>query len=347
MRLLVLGGTRFLGRHVALQALAAGHQVTLLHRGQSGRDLFPQAEHRIADRNGAGLAAALQGGRWDAAIDTSAYFPRQVHAAADALTGRVAHYQLVSSISVYADPLPERGADEDTALATLADPTTEAVTGETYGGLKVLCEQAAQARFGPACCISRPGLIVGPFDPTGRYTWWVQRFLRAAAGDAAGGAPAEVLAPGDATGPVQFIDVRDLAAWLLRQAERGTAGVFNLNGPDHPGTWGGFLETARATLAPQARLAWVDAGFLAGEQVAPWSDLPVWLPAEHARMHRTHIGRALATGLVNRPWAETLADTAAWLRDAPAEMEKARPGVGLAPEREAALLAAFASLRGQ
>ena len=332
MKLLVLGGTRFLGRHVAEQALAQGHQVTLLHRGLSapggGSALFPQAEHRIADRNGD--LQALQGGTWDACIDTSAYVPRQVRAVATALTGRVGQYQLVSSISVYDDAgyNPDAGPNEDSPLVRLADPTVEAVSGETYGGLKVLCEEAAQQAFGERCLVSRPGLIVGPHDPTGRFTWWPQRLLR-------GG---EVFAPGDPATPVQFIDARDAAAWMLRQAGSGTNGVFNLVGPNEPLTIGGLLQAARDTLSPSATLRWVDEAWLLGQGVQPWSDLPVWLPRAQAGMHRTDIRRAMAAGLQTRPMADTLRDTAAW-----AHGRNAAAGVGLAPEREAALLQAWAA----
>jgi 2'-hydroxyisoflavone reductase len=328
MKLLVLGGTRFLGRHAAEQALAQGHQLTLLHRGKSNPDLFPQAEHRVADRNGD--LSVLQGGTWDACIDTNAYVPRHVRSVAAALVGRVGQYQLVSSISAYDDAGydPATGPREDGPLARLADPLVETVTGETYGGLKVLCEEAAQQAFGSRCLVSRPGLIVGPHDPTGRFTWWPQRLLR-------GG---HVLAPGDRATPVQFIDVRDAAAWLLRQAAAGTAGVFNLVGPAEPFTIGGLLQAARDALNPAATLHWVDESWLLEQGVQPWSDLPVWLPQAQAGMHRTDIRRALATGLVSRPVAETLADTAAW-----AQGRAAAAGVGLTPEREATLLQAWAA----
>jgi 2'-hydroxyisoflavone reductase len=328
MKLLILGGTRFLGRHLAEQALAAGHEVSLLHRGQSNAGLFPQAKHLIADRNGD--LSALQGGTWDACIDTSAYVPRHVRSVAALLAGRVGQYQLVSSISAYDDCgySPQAGPHEDSPLARLADATVEAVTGQTYGGLKVLCEEAAQQAYGARCLVSRPGLIVGPHDPTGRFTWWPQRLLR-------GGT---VLSPGDPATPVQFIDVRDAAAWMLLQAERGTAGVFNLVGPDTPLTIGGLLNSARDTLNPGATLRWVDETWLLDQGVQPWSDLPVWLPRAQAGMHRTDIRRARATGLTSRPLAQTLADTAAWAQGQPTP-----PTVGLAPDREAALLAAWAA----
>ncbi len=340
MKLLILGGTRFLGRHIADQALQRGHAVTLFHRGRSGPDLFPQAEHRIADRDGD--LAALAHGEWDAAIDTSAYFARQVRNMAAALGHRVGHYQLVSSISAYADfKTPQQ--DENAALQTLADPTVEVVTGDTYGGLKVLCEQAAQAGFAGRCLVNRPGLIVGPHDPTGRFTWWVSRMQR-------GGT---VLAPGDPATPVQFIDGRDAAAWMLLQAERATTGVFNLTGPAQPLSMGGLLEAARAALNPSAQLQWVGEQYLLDQGVAPWSDLPVWLPMAESGLHTIHIGRALATGLVCRPLEQTLRDTAAWAAELPSPTPKsgpksgpARASVGLTAAREAALLAGWLAQAG-
>jgi 2'-hydroxyisoflavone reductase len=338
MKILILGGTRFLGRHIAQQALEAGHELTLLHRGRSNATLFPEAEHRIADRDGD--LGALRGGSWDVAIDTSAYFPRQVRQLAAALEDRVSQYQLVSTISVYAG-FDTPDTTEDAPLAQLSDPTVEKVTGETYGGLKVLCEAAAEEGFPGRCLVSRPGLIVGPHDPTGRFTWWVQRYERAAAGEA-------VIAPGDPAGPVQFIDVRDLAAWHLRQAELGATGICNVTGPEEPLTMGAFIDALRATLQPAARPLWVGEDFLLAQGVAPWSDLPVWLPRAQAALHQTNIDRALLAGLHCRPLAQTLADTAAWAGSAPtvvpaAPGAPARPPVGLAPEREAALLADWRS----
>jgi 2'-hydroxyisoflavone reductase len=214
----------------------------------------------------------------------------------------------------------------------------ETLTGDTYGGLKVLCEQAAQAGFAGRCLVVRPGLIVGPHDPTGRFTWWLQRFARAAPGS-------DVIAPGRPDAPVQFIDGRDLAAWMLLQAERGTAGVFNLTGPDAPLRWGLFLDTAREALAPAAQLAWVDEAFVLEQGIAPWSDLPVWLPTSDEGLHRVSVARALAAGLHCRPLRATVLDTAAWAAGTtpapPAAGGLARSPVGLTPEREAAMLAAW------
>ena len=343
MKILLLGGTRFLGRHLAEQAIAAGHELTLLHRGQSGPALFPQARHLIADRNG-DLAALDDGSTWDVAIDTNAYVPRHVRSMAAHLAGRVGHYHLVSTISVYGE-FGNDGPHEDSPLATLADPATETVSGETYGGLKVLCEQAAMAAFGGSCLVSRPGLLVGPNDPTGRFTWWVERLAR-------GGT---VLAPAPADAPVQFIDARDAAAWHLRQAEAGRAGIFNLTGPVReaasPLTMSAFLDIARAALGTAAEFVWADEDFLVAQGVAPWSDLPVWVPRSGAAMHRTDITRAVLAGLQTRPLAQTVVDTLAWVRQASAPATPATPGgpprpaVGLTPEREAAVLAAWAAHR--
>jgi 2'-hydroxyisoflavone reductase len=337
MKLLVLGGTRFLGRHFVELALAAGHELTLFHRGRSGAALFPHAEHRLGDRDTD--LSPLQRGEWDAAVDTSAYFPRQVRSIAAALHGRVGHYQLVSSISVYAG-FDRPGLSEDAPLQTLADPEVQTVTGATYGGLKALCEQAAVQAFGERCLVSRPGLLVGPHDPTGRFTWWLQRALR-------GG---EMLAPGEPAAPVQCIDARDAAAWMLLQAERGTQGIFNLTGPAAPCTMGQLLATVCSSLHSNAGLQWVDERFLLEHDVAPWTDLPLWLPRASAGLHQVDIGRALASGLQCRQLAQTAVDTAAWAGNGPGPAGLAegppRPAVGLSAEREQALLDAWRLQRG-
>ena len=258
--------------------------------------------------------------------------PRQVRALAAALGERVGHYHLVSSISAYAG-FGGSTTDESAALQTLEDPDTETISAATYGGLKALCEAAALEAFEGRCLVSRPGLIVGPHDPTGRFTWWVQRLAR-------GG---EVLAPGEPDAPVQCIDARDAAAWHLLQAERGSTGVYNLTGPAVPTTMSEFLATAIQALGSVARCTWASEAFLLTQGVAPWTDLPLWLPSAQAGMHRADITRALATGLKMRPLAETVTDTAAWATTAPPPVlgGPMRPQIGLSPEREAALLAAW------
>jgi 2'-hydroxyisoflavone reductase len=324
MRLLVIGGTRFLGRHLVQQALEAGHDVTLFNRGQSGPSLFPQAEQFNGDRNEE--LGVLADGTWDAVIDTCAYVPRQVRTMAAALRGRVGHYQLVSTISVYAQ-FESAGMDEDTSLATLDDEHTEVVEGQTYGGLKALCERALLDAMPERACIVRPGLLVGPHDPTGRFTWWVQRFLR-------GGA---VLCPGAPSAPLQFIDARDAAAFMLQQAQLAGCSTFNLTGPLAPLTMGTFFEQARAQLSPAGTLHWIDEASLLAAGVEPWTELPLWVPADTAGLHAVDIARACAAGLRCRAIDDTLQDTAAWVRSGAAP---AVASVGLSPEREAALLQA-------
>ena len=331
MRLLVLGGTLFLGRHVVEQALEDGHAVTIFTRGQTNPTLFPAAERLIGDRGGD--LAALRGRTWDAVIDTCGYVPRIAQASARALRDALGHYTFVSSISVYAD-LTVPGITEDAAVGVLQSPTEE-VTGESYGPLKALCESAVEAALPGRTLIARPGLLVGPNDPSGRFTYWVKRVAR-------GG---EVLAPGDPAAPVQVIDARDAAKWLVRCAAARVAGVFNLTGPVTPLPMAGVLDTCRVTLHPDARFTWVDEHFLLEHKVAPWTEVPVWLPAEDGGVMSVDIGKALATGLTFRPLQDTVRDTFAW-EDAlgstppPAITVTAtpKPKVGLDPEREAELL---------
>lgn len=336
MRLLILGGTRFLGRHLAEQAIAAGHDVTLMHRGRSGPGLVPEARHLVADRNGdlSLLACVLaEGPGWDAAIDTNAYVPRHVRSVGAVLAGRVSRYLLVSTISVYSN-FADPGQDEEAPLQQLADPTVETVTGETYGGLKVLCEEAAYEAFGrDAVLIARPGLIVGPHDPTERFTWWLRRLQR-------GG---ELLAPAPPEAPLQFIDARDAAAWLLLQVTTAGRGTYNLTGPSaEPLTMAGFLAAAAAALesAPRTQPVWASEEFLIAQGVQPWSDLPLWVRRSEAGLHQLSIRRALDAGLRCRPLAQTVLDTAAWAQENSPPAAASQPP-GLSAAREAALIGAW------
>jgi 2'-hydroxyisoflavone reductase len=324
MRWLILGGTRFLGRHLAGMALARGDAVTLVHRGRQRENLFPQADHRIGDRTSEleRLLGGPGGPTWDAVIDTSAYFPRQVSSAARVLAGRVGHYTLVSTISVYGE-IDTPGIDETAPTPAPAAPTVEEVTGDTYGPLKAACEQAAQAGFAGRTLVVRPGLIVGPHDPSGRFTWWLQRVQR-------GG---ELLAPGRPDDAVQFIDARDLAGWMLQMAGRRAVGTFNATGPMPATTMGQLLHTARQALNPAARLRWVDDATLLAAGIRPWTELPLWLPGRQRALHQVDIGRALASGLRFRPLVDTVRDTAAWALHAAPVVE----GIGLDAEREQAL----------
>jgi 2'-hydroxyisoflavone reductase len=288
VRLLVLGGTRFLGRGVVDAALARGHEVTLFNRGTTNPELYPGAERLRGDLTGD--LDALRGREWDAAVDLDP--TQRAGSYVDELPGGVGHYVFVSTISVYADF--SQPVDEESELL---EPSEE------YGGLKVSSERAVQAAFGDRCAIVRPGLIVGPHDPTDRFTYWPRRL-------AEGG---EVLAPGSPQQPVQIVDARDLGAWLAEVAERRVAGVFNATGPADPLTLGETLER----IAPGAHLVWVDEQRILDAGVEPWSELPLWVPGgDYVGLLRADISRALAEGLTFRPLEETARDTLAWSREA-------------------------------
>ena len=322
MRLLVIGGTRFIGKHVVETALAAGHEVTLVHRNPT--DLFPDARHVLADRDGD--LSALAEGEWDATVDVCAYLPRQVRSLAAALGGRGGHHVLVSSVSVYADP-PGPGGDESSALLPAAGDDVVEVTGETYGSLKVSCEIAATEEHGDEVALVRPTYVVGPDDYTGRFPWWVRRMQR-------GG---EVLAPGAPDHPAQVVDVRDLAELVLTLATERLAGPFNAVRPH--GMWAELLEAVAAVAPDGTTLTWVDGEWLVGQGVTA-GDLPLWSEGVAEWASAMSPARAEAVGLRHRPLAEVVADTAAWVSDG-----RLRPGVGLAPEREAELLDRWRSER--
>jgi 2'-hydroxyisoflavone reductase len=322
MKLLVLGGTRFLGRHLVEQALERGHQVTLFNRGRTAPALFPQAERLQGDRDGD--LAPLQSRSWDAAVDTCGYLPRVVRRSAQALRDRVGRYLFVSSISVYADSATPH-QDEQAERARLPAPDCEDIPHH-YGALKAACEDEVQAAFGARAVLLRPGLIVGPFDPTGRFTYWVQRIGR-------GG---RVLAPPSLDYPVQFIDGRDLAAFALDLVEQGREGGFNASGPATPLTFGRFLDLCRGALGAEAEFVWPGAEFLARHAVAPWSELPLYAGEDGRGLNEVRLDKALAAGLRLRPAASTCVDTARW-----AAGTALPDGVGLAPAREAELLRAW------
>jgi 2'-hydroxyisoflavone reductase len=310
MRLLLIGGTKFLGRHLAEAALARGHALTTFTRGVTNPGLFPEAEEIHGDREVD--LSALRGREWDAVIDTSGYLPRVVASSADALAGSVGLYVFVSTISVYGDL--SGPVSEDSPLARLDDPGSEDVEAH-YGALKVLCEQAVRERH--ATLAIRPGLIVGPHDPTGRFSYWPARI-------AAGG---EVLAPGNPERPVQLIDVRDLAAWMLDMTERGETGAFNATSTKLP-------MRAMLEACGNARLTWVPDEFLLERGVEEWTELPLWLIDPGYRgMLDADVSRALGAGLSLRPLAETARDTLA----------AAPPVKGMTRERERELLAEWDS----
>jgi 2'-hydroxyisoflavone reductase len=314
VRLLLLGGPRFLGRAIADAALERGHELTFFNRGRSNPELYPEVERIVGDR--AGDLTALRGGAWDAVVDTSGYLPASVRASSEALAGS-GLYCFVSSVSVYADFTAP--VDEDTPVAKLGDLPEDEVTHETYGPLKALCEDAVRDVLGERAFVVRPGLITGPHDPTGRFTYWPHRIAR-------GG---EVLAPAPSDAPMQSIDVRDLGEWIVSACERRLSGTFNAT---HPGfTWQELVDTCREVTAADAEITWVSPDFLVEQEVGEWMELPLWLvdPAlEYA--DRVDVSRALEAGLTFRPLADTV-------RSALEEAETTE-AAGLTPEREAALL---------
>lgn len=322
MRILVIGGTEFVGRHFVARALEGGHQVTLFNRGITNPGLFPEAERIRGDRDG-GLAP-LAGRTWDVAVDTCGYVPRVVGSSARLLAGAVEHLTFVSTLSVHPDDVPI-GAREDGPILDPPPLGVEEITEETYGPLKVACEREVQAAFPGRALIVRPGLIVGPDDPTDRFTYWVRRM-------AEGG---EVLAPAPSSYQVQSIDVRDLAAFMLAHVEARSADVFSAVAPPMP--LGALLDVCRDAAGSDADVTWVPESFLRANGVAPWSDLPMWMPG-FPGFNAFDPGKAVAAGLAPRRVAETVRDTLAWDRTRPQTWPM---GAGLGRDRERELVGAF------
>lgn len=320
--MLVIGGTKFLGRAAVEKALVRGYEVTLFNRGETNPELFPEVEKVRGDRTSD--VSALAGRSWDAVVDPSGYVPHVVRASAELLADAVDHYVFVSTISAYGD---QSGPNDETSPpAELGDrPIDELVeddAGGNYGALKVLCEQVVAEVFPGRHASIRSGLIVGAHDPTGRFTYWPHRVAR-------GG---EVLAPGPPEREIQFIDVRDLAAWMLDVAEHRVAGTFNATHPGRP--WREVLDAARATAGSDATFTWVSDDFLAEHEVGEWMELPMWLrDHDWIGMHMADVTRALGAGLTFRPLETTIRETL--------ELAEPTEGAGLAADREAELLQAW------
>jgi 2'-hydroxyisoflavone reductase len=327
MKMLILGGTVFLGRALTDAALARGHRVTHFHRGQSA-----PADARVETLSGDRAASleALQGRAWDTVIDTSGFLPQVVRRSAETLRESTQRYLFVSSISAYAR-FDRHGIDEDDPVAAPPDPLPDAMTMEQYGALKAMCEAVVRDVYGERALIVRPGLIVGPHDPTDRFTWWPHRV-------SLGG---RVAAPVRPTLPLQFIDVRDLAEWMVLLLERGTAGTFNATGVPGMVTIGDLLEAGKHASGSDATFQWMDEAFLAAHGARHWTKMPLQVPEKDADMRgfaSVSVARALAQGLKLRPAAQTVADTLHWSRTRPASQPwKA----GLSPEEERALLASW------
>ena len=333
MKILILGGTRFLGRFLTQAAIDQGHEVTLFNRGKENPEIFPEAEKLIGDRNGE--LAALEGRTWDAVIDTCGFLPQVVRQSAELLAGNAGHYTFISSASVY-DELQNPGIDEQHAVRQLpraeaermAQEGAEPPGNEYYGELKFLCEREVEKQFPGSALIIRPGLIVGPHDVTGRFSYWVNRVAQ-------GG---EVLAPGRKDRQIQLIDVRDLAEWILRMVEQQASGVFNAAGPGHPLTMDAFLATCREALSSSAQFVWMDDEFLMANDVGYWMELPLWIPDSENLdgFMAMSIDKALAHGLGFRPLTETIRATHE------SQQEKGRAGTaGLDKGKEQRLLASW------
>jgi len=313
VRLLLLGGTRFLGRHVADAALARGHEVTTFTRGRTPQPFGDRVCALVGDRDprvAPGLAA-LDGDTWDAVIDTSGYVPRVVGASAALLAARVRRYVFVSSLSALAKP-DRPGLDEAAPVATLDDPATEDVL-PNYGGLKAACETVVRDALGARATIVRPGLIVGPYDATDRFGYWVARFVHPRL---LGERPPRAVVPAPRERPVQFVDARDLAAWLVDLCERDVGGTFNACSPAGEWTMRDLVDACVAASADPPVSAWVDEKTLLDFHVEPWTGLPLWIPsteADAAGFMSVDCGKAEAAGLRTRALDDTVRDTAAWL----------------------------------
>jgi 2'-hydroxyisoflavone reductase len=324
----MLGGTIFVGRHCVEVALKHGHEVTLFNRGKHNADLFPEVEKIVGDRSND--LDLLKGRKWDAVIDTCGYYPRDTKKSAEALKDSIGVYCFISSVSAYADPsIPFQ--KEDAPLAVTEDVDATTVTGENYGGLKVLCEKEIDKAFGSRALQIRPTLIVGPDDPTDRFTYWPLRFER-------GG---KIVVPSRREQPTQIIDVRDLSEWIIRLLESGTTGAFTGAGPEKQMTMGEFLDTCRRTINTSSEPVWIDEAFLKEQEVSPWGDLPMWLDAESNSdgMDQMDISKGLANGLTFRSLEQTLRDTLTWAKTRPADYQ---PRGGLTVEKEQEVLRLWA-----
>lgn len=334
LKILVLGGTRFIGLHMTALALEREHSLTFFNRGKTRTDRFPEIERIKGDRNGE--IDGLKNREWDVVIDNSGYVPRHVRLSTELLAPSIKHYVFVSSISVYPDFSVPR--DETSPVGRLADESIEKVDGDTYGPLKALCEQAVEKALPGRATILRPGLIVGPDDNTDRFTYWPARAAR-------GG---EFIAPGARTDGFQVIDVRDLAEFTLNVVENNVTGIYNLVSDPNDFKFGNLTDACEqaankgAKPAQPPRAVFVPTEFLEEHKVEAWSEMPVWLPAkgEEAAFAGTSNAAAKTKGLRIRPLETTVADTLAWHLARPAH-ERDKLKARIAPDKEAAVLAAW------
>lgn len=337
MKILVIGGTQFVGRAMAEAALASGHEITLFNRGKTGVTLFPQAEKLVGDRDG-GLDV-LDGRQWDAVIDTCGYVPRLVKDSVTKLKGAVQTYCFVSTISVYGDTIQPGLAETSPMKRQMADPATEEITGETYGPLKTLCEDEVMAVFPTQHLIIRPGLVTGPNDHTNRFGYWPARFAK-------GG---DVLVPGAPDRQLQHIDARDLAAFTIHCLESGRVGDFNATGPDRVQTMQDLVIACQAAAGSESNPIYVDETFLLENEVQPWVELPFWIPASSdmaAGFFKFDTQKAVDAGLAFRPLLETVTDTLAYENKRAKAEDFHNWRMVLAPEKEQDLLTKWSQQAG-
>ena len=320
MKILIIGGTRFVGRHFAELALGQGHELTLFNRGKSNPGFFDNVEHFTGSRNTDLSSLPIKNRQWDCVLDTCGYLPRVVRMSAEHLKNSVKKYVFVSTVSVYAD-FSKPGINEDSDLSRTDDPACETVTNENYGPLKVLCEKAVTDIYRNNALIVRPGLIVGPHDPTDRFTYWPVRIKN-------GG---EVMAPAPPNAPTQFIDGRDLAILMLSIMAKNGSGTYNATGPERTLTRGEFLSACSGATGNRAKFTWVSEKFLDENKC----DLPGSMPESWYGIDQIDCRRGIKQGLRFRPLAETIRDTLAWHAARPADYALK---VGPKPETEAELL---------
>lgn len=323
MHILIIGGTRFLGRALVDSALARGHEVTLFNRGKTNPDAYPDLETIIGDRETD--LDKLDGRTWDTVIDTCGYVPRIVKLSAEALKDKAEQYTFISTISVY-PVVGGANRDEHAEMLTMDDETVEEITNETYGPLKVLCENAVRDAFPDSTLIIRPGLIVGPYDPTNRFTYWVTRTAK-------GG---EAIAP-PAEQPVQFVDARDLADFTIERIEAGSTEIYNVTGRDMQ--FGEWLSTAKDALHSDVNYHHVTDEFLQQHEIGQFMELPLWINQDEAQHFMTfNVEKAVRDGLTFRPLADTIKDTNDWAKDL---LEDTPKPANLPVEKEDMLLKAL------
>ena len=335
MRILILGGTGFIGPHQVEYAMSRGHNVTLFNRGKTNPTLFPTVEKLIGDRNAPDGYAALKGKTWDVVIDNPTQIPRWVRDAGEALKGSAKKYVFVSTLSTYKTRAKIGMTEADSAMLNEPAAADAEPPKASYGALKVRCENDAKAIWGDRALIVRPGLIVGPGDLTDRFSYWPIRIEQ-------GG---EILAPGTPNDAVAFIDQRDLTEFMIRLCEQNATGTYNVVGPGSTLTIAEMLYGCKAVTTSSARFTWVDADFVLQNKLRPYGDLPVWMPprGDSTGWARMDCAKAKSAGLTFRPLAETARDTLAYYHSESPERQAALKA-GLPPEKERDVLAAWHAL---